>query len=363
MEGGVHIKLIGEGTYGCVYHPGVNCLGTKENPNFLTKIQKNQRSIKNEIDVAERIRKIKGYTRFFAPILKHCPVKLTKDTAEGLKQCEVFANDSLSDTSSYVSTKIRYVGKRDLGDYMENALKHDDFFKEVIKSHIYLLKGVQKLTEHKIVHADIKPNNIMYDEKLEAPIFIDFGLSFFEDGLLSKTEDLSNIFIAFDFYTWWPIEVVVCNYVIRQIGQSNSANTVVSQEQLDEICGVFLKGLESETIQNDMFKMHIMEREELQLKFRSEFKTYFYNFVGHTWWSVYKEMVKYANTWDNYSVATTYLIIMDDSFLQNNLEYAQQREKFGENYGKYLEILKKVVYCSPDKRLSVKDTIKLLSKL
>ena len=34
------IHLINEGAYGCIFHPGISCRGTKENRNYITKIQK-----------------------------------------------------------------------------------------------------------------------------------------------------------------------------------------------------------------------------------------------------------------------------------------------------------------------------------
>ena len=65
------LKLIGEGTYGCVFYPGINCKGTIDTPNYVTKLQKNTNSIKNEWTISQRITKLAGYKQFFAPIIKN----------------------------------------------------------------------------------------------------------------------------------------------------------------------------------------------------------------------------------------------------------------------------------------------------
>jgi len=81
------MNLIDEGGYGCVYYPGISCNGKKEMPKFITKIQKVNDTFKNEYYISEKIRSIKGYAKHFAPIIKVCPVKLTKYSTSEIKQC------------------------------------------------------------------------------------------------------------------------------------------------------------------------------------------------------------------------------------------------------------------------------------
>ncbi|NBU90765.1 MAG: hypothetical protein EBS12_04880 [Flavobacteriia bacterium] len=46
------------------------------------------------------------------------------------------------------------------------------------------------MIHHKIVHYDIKENNIIYDDVQHLPIIIDFGLSFRIDLLKTVTYDI-----------------------------------------------------------------------------------------------------------------------------------------------------------------------------
>lgn len=370
MEGGdkkVEIKLVNEGTYGCIYRPGITCDGKQETAKYITKIQKNKRAIQNELTISNKIRNITGYTRFFAPILKQCGVKITKDTAQGLKQCEVFENDTIEDIADYVSTKIRYVGNQDLMKYLLSELQGSKFHVEVWKTHTYLLKALQKLVAKNIVHYDIKYNNIIYDNGLSVPIFIDFGLAFSSESLGDASSDLEKIFFVFEYYSWWPIDVVMCSYIIQQIGKTESKTAIVSAEQLEEVYDVFLRGTQdpqkdqAREVKNDVFRLQILNSEEKQAQFRKAYEEYFTKFVGQKWWSVYENMIKYVDTWDNYSVAATYLVILDDAASANPIAY--QSNKNSAKYGAYIDLLESIVYSSPENRPSLKDSLKRIPKL
>ena len=54
---------------------------------------------------------------------------------------------------------------------------------KVLQTHIYLLNALDKLNRKGIIHFDIKYDNIVYDQTLQAPIIIDFGLSIYKPNL------------------------------------------------------------------------------------------------------------------------------------------------------------------------------------
>jgi serine/threonine protein kinase len=371
MDGGTkqhEIKLIAEGTYGCIYRPGTTCDGKPENAKYLTKIQKNKRAIENESKISGKIRNIPGYTRFFAPILKQCAVKITKDTVAGLKQCEVFKDDTVNEIAEYVSTKIRYVGNQDLMKYLLSELGTKSFLPDVWKTHAYLLKAVQKMISHKIVHYDIKYNNIIFDPALLVPILIDFGLAFTVEQLDSSA-DLEKIFFVFEYYSWWPIDVVVCSYIMQEIGITEAKTAKITSEQLEEIFDVFLNGTSDphddesiREVKNDVFKIRIVNSEERMRKFKETYDEYFSKFVGITWWYLYEDMIQYADTWDSYSLAATYLAILDEAASANPSEFQREIEKHSQKYISHMNLLDNIVYSSPDKRPSLKEQVKRMPR-
>ena len=64
------LKLINSGAFGCIYRPNLTCTGNVGSMKYLTKIQKSKRTIIHELRISEKVRKITGYARFFAPVLK-----------------------------------------------------------------------------------------------------------------------------------------------------------------------------------------------------------------------------------------------------------------------------------------------------
>ena len=45
-------KLLSQGGFGCVYHPGINCDGgTEKDQNIVTKLQQMDFNAQNEIDI------------------------------------------------------------------------------------------------------------------------------------------------------------------------------------------------------------------------------------------------------------------------------------------------------------------------
>lgn len=78
MRGG---KLIGQGSYGCAFHPGFKC-SAREGGNLkrikrrVSKIQENDFFSANEIAIGKRVQNIPDYQRYFAPVLNACPVSI-----------------------------------------------------------------------------------------------------------------------------------------------------------------------------------------------------------------------------------------------------------------------------------------------
>lgn len=366
FEQSPEIRLINQGTYGCVFHPGVTCEGDVESNQYVTKIQRNERTITNEWTISQKIRKIPSYTRYFVPILKKCDVKIKKDNAHNLRECNVFKDDSEEEIaeSSYVSMKIRYVGNVTLRNYVLGVTL-DNFVSELLNTHSYLLKALKTLGEAEIVHNDLRSNNIMYDttRKTKHPLIIDFGLAF-STGDLTTTK-LEKIFYVFDTYGFWCIDVIMCNYIVRVVGIENAKTQKVTTEELANVYDVFLHGKDPKdesSIENEAFTFKMLNHPEKMTQFELTYKEYFSKFIGKSWWVVYEYLTKYAKTWDNYSMAVIYLLFLDDIYQSDHSKYNQMAEPHSQVLKKYIDLLEDIVYAAPNKRLTVAETIKRFPK-
>ena len=70
------IRLLSQGAYGCVFKPNITCDGSTGNNRYVSKIQNNDDSIQNELNIGKKISSIDKFHMFFAPILESCPVSL-----------------------------------------------------------------------------------------------------------------------------------------------------------------------------------------------------------------------------------------------------------------------------------------------
>lgn len=306
------IKLINQGTYGCVYHPGIKCNGNPmTSEKFITKIQRNDETVQNEIRIGKIVKTIPQFSRFFAPIISSCPAKITKKVAEG---CTVIENGA----TSFVSTKIRYVGKQTLGAYITESNIRERY----VRSKKHLVRALEKLNEHGIVHFDVKQNNVMYDARLKVPVFIDFGLSIYVKDILGTAgrDNLRNTFYTFNTYDYWPVEVCMFGFAFTELGVEEASQRRITSSDIDRVLDVFVNGKmdrDGNKSPNNLFgsKYSGVSADS----FMRSAQSYFGRYVGKTWTQMYDEMMEAGvwKRWDKYGLDATYIFLAEDANDQN----------------------------------------------
>ena len=121
------IHIIGQGTYGCVYRPNIDCktdeIGSR---NYLSKIQRKDKTSKNEIKLGKKITTSlpeSSYNSRFAPILESCPVNIGKMEQQRFSTCKMIVQGKNNiQKTGLMSNKLNYVGKSTLGNYLESEL-------------------------------------------------------------------------------------------------------------------------------------------------------------------------------------------------------------------------------------------------
>lgn len=389
MDGGKPkpVHFLSQGAYGCIFHPGIDCDGDKADPSFVTKIQKNERTTANETAISSKIKRINGYARFFAPIIKQCPVRFSSDTNPEMKKCDVFNENSVDPTNEFLSNKIRYVGKKNMRRHLldkyvpqyasygsephnlilkpQATAKHARaFFAELLRTHIYLNRGIEQLVKHKLVHNDIRYNNVMFDQKLEVPIFIDFGLSI--DIRELSPETYRKRFYVFDIYPYWSMDVHICNYIFQVVSYPKAKTEKVTEETITSLIHSFIykeNAAEKNTFQiaNEVFNLSIIDTQVS--RFIKKWKTYLKRFIGKTWFDLYEVTIKHYNTWDIYSVCVVYMMVLDDLFVKNIKLYKILYETHGKELTEYIQVVSSVMYETSDKRTSLEKLNHILRNI
>jgi hypothetical protein len=150
----------------------------------------------------------------------------------------------------------------------------------------------------------------MYDEQNRVPIIIDFGLSFEPSKLLLKP--LNTVFYTTEIYPYWCVEIYFISVIVNTKSlkeEPNVKQNIVSESEINEIINTFFE-------KNVLFKLDILKLEVKSLK--EKYVNYFKKFINISWKTCLDELLfddinhlKEHSVWDVYSLAVTYLFIIE----------------------------------------------------
>jgi len=299
-------KLINQGANGCIYKPHIQCDNEPISNKYISKVQIVNQSML-EIRIGEQLMKIPNYELYFAPIISHCPVELSKIEDE-LVNCNSINEDLARNPSSkFVSNKIKYVGKMHIYDFFVN---HPTC---ILEAHLDLLHSLDILWKTNIVHFDLKYNNIIYDEQLKCPIIIDFGSSYLTHDVIHAVYHNYKDLIRGQYC----IDVVLISYILTK-----DLTQPINKDEVDNVCDEFAKN-------------SIFEYCELPDNFIVDLKVDLKR--EGTWRALMDTLIANQSYWDNYALSVTILV-----FISNSAHA-------------YKTMLEKVIFAMPSKRPSIQD--------
>lgn len=322
-------KLLSQGGFGCVYYPAIKCNGKSDTKKkTVSKLQVFDYNSVNEMVIGNLVMSISSYFLFFLPVVSSCPIKLNSIDERLLKKCDFIVKDAeaaaaadkvsddtdsddTDDTDSddvddddkkeYILMEIPYVKNKTFYSIlidMYSSKKH--IFVGLIETYSYLLEAISILIDKRIVHFDIKSENILYNLETNLPLLLDFGISIIIDNFFVKNvngnklnyEKLKQIFYVFspDYYIWAP-EIHVISFLLQETDGVLTEKDVIgiSTEYVE-----FNKGLInfSDGFKEDYLKICI---------------EYLRRFVGMDREKTISELLSFYPTWDNFSLSILYL--------------------------------------------------------
>ena len=208
--------LLATGSSSCIFRPSIPCKGeTGSHKNKVSKIVYGEKALKyytKEKNIAQVIKKIKGYSNWCIISETFCDPPSYDNIFKYDKQilsCKDRDYEQIFDDSSKMMTS-KYGGVT-FEDYFNDEvlvikdLKHIEMnMYKLLKKMKYLFIGLTKIHKSKLVHLDIKYNNIVLDGKYFK--YIDFGLSSeLIDSNHFRLRSLSE-FKSNRLYLWYPLE-------------------------------------------------------------------------------------------------------------------------------------------------------------
>ena len=340
-------KLVNQGAYGCLYHPGLRCNGSPmDDLRYATKLVVQDEVAENEVAVGNAVKNIVNYSVNFVPVINTCVVNLAKvrrGNPHELDRCDVISESAKK--TKFVLMKMPYIDSLYFYDYIGSMGRNKKkIISCIFDTYTYLIESIERLVEHGIVHYDLKLQNILMNLKTDTPIIIDFGLSM----IIPKKINVGSSFWQLHFYKYapeyhvWPLEAHVINYLWNKAPDPDGG---LSRADVAAICETYVNANDALAIFSTGFRARYLKACVHQCG----------QWVGVQRDAACAGLIAGWHTWDNYSLSIAYLqiirFISQTGFVDNALVV------------KYVQLLLTNVHPDPDRRKTAADTKRAFTDL
>lgn len=223
--------------------------------------------------------------------------------------------------------------------YFESYLKKNSgpqFILKLCDTFEDILLSIAILYERHIVHNNIKMETIIYNELTDRVLLCNFRFSIDLQYGNNKIQYLKRLFLTFDpSYNYWPIEIHLISFML-----TNNLNS--------------LSGYNIEYVINEVSKHSIIHKFNKTIldEFVSSALQYFQKYINKSLDEFIIDILKFANTWDTYSLCFVYLNILVQIY--DKLTSENKKNKF---IILFMKLLVNNLHFNPEKRLSSSYTL------
>ena len=190
-------KYIANGTYGCVFEPGIPCKSKRTSPNKNRSSPKSKTPIvskffldQKEADIENNeheqiVNKIDPNGLFTIRSFGICDIPKTDLDSKELAKCDNFKSSPKTIKAYAATDNLRQI-VYEHGGFQINHIVSRMPFDTMFAAFGPILDGIATLQEHGLAHLDIKPANLVYNFKTKKMALIDFGFCRSLDDVYSK---------------------------------------------------------------------------------------------------------------------------------------------------------------------------------
>ena len=303
--------------------------------------ESNKKNIDREMKLTEKIKRIPNYQDYFAPIEEMCDANMSKFSEKDKKDCKLIKKNK---DKKYIKklANIRFIEGDDLIDTLKKSINQKDSFIYFITMYEQILDSLQLLVNKKIVHFDIKANNMIYNIKKNKTFIFDFGLSFDIENILNLEE---TFYVEWaPEWTLWPVEVHYLGFIIsKKRKMLNSEIDLFATEYTSKhsvfrklnnlISSVFIKSYKDKIVKILNFYNNKKDINEI------------INYIINSSWK----------TWDNYALNVMFFRFLN---VINIIGYSNN-----EFYQELIKLLNNNISPIPVERNSIQNTKKIFQKI
>jgi serine/threonine protein kinase len=212
-------KLVGEGSYGCVFKPAIPCKKTAKNRKlkYTNKISKFMFTVDAHKELAEymTVAKIDPDEKYFLGKPTLCSPNI-RPQDPSLESCKLFQEFKPVKKMEDYSILVMHDGGEDLVKFAKyvSELSANSNTASIIRyfwqASFKLMAGILLLEKKGLVHQDLKPQNIVYNKSKRLAKMIDFGLMRNVKDIVQLCRNDKNHMAEYAFWTY-PFEFAFLN--------------------------------------------------------------------------------------------------------------------------------------------------------
>jgi len=346
--------VVGEGTYGCVHNPPLNCKGKSERPsgNKVTKLMKDEEA-KEELKEYDAVKRADPNNDYYLGTPESCTVDNNTYNQRSAIKCRRLkeADSQIVHNLSKYTLLIMENGGDNLEQFSKKLAQGPHSQERVVQIERFwleahrVLMGVKVFLDHGVIHHDLKPQNIVYNETtgqgLKSPTtnlvddhrssdkfgrinFIDFGLIQEKKAMI---QDAAKSKYGFVKYHWsFPLECKFLNKKAydKYAGYSDKFKT----DHLKSIAGSLKAGGDTEASDAIRFFLHYAANETGSFLNLEKATTNLLKQFGETLLHVitpgrvpYETLVnKCVDTFDSYGVGFALLDVLKNAYKKMDIQ-------------------------------------------
>ena len=205
-------KVIGEGTYGCVVEPALDCQTPADYQNKVSKVMKIEDAV-DELEEYDSLKTIPNIDNYTVSIPTFCKPKLGVKFSTVVRNCTArLVRDTYKSNPKGLAILLMENGGLDVHNFVNRIfpdLQINDQNK-FLTAILDAIKGVQYFNKMDIIHQDIKAPNMVYNIKTNKLKFIDFGLMTTKTKFIESSSRNRNWFAQ--SWDYFPPEFSCANF-------------------------------------------------------------------------------------------------------------------------------------------------------
>jgi len=230
--------VIGQGSYGCVHKPSLKCKD-ETGITYVNKVSKilSKPDAKKEIAEYSKVSRADKKNQFYLGKPEDCEVDESQFNVNAIRKCTI--GDRAAQNLSKYQLILMENGGENIVTYTDkmrtwsrSEMSTENCEKFAIEA-LRLFAGLKVFLDKGLVHFDLKPQNLVYNEETNRLNFIDFGMMQSKKPLINQSKK-SNCTSAFFHWSYpWELRYVNKNWydaVTRHKSTQDDTITYIKKE-------------------------------------------------------------------------------------------------------------------------------------